>query len=152
MDTPQDNPIIRLQTFVVALLLFAIFGVLGYLLTAFGGSVGEDPGAGLRLEARAAAEQSSAEILEPVGWVSPGPDQLEAAAAAIAARPAVAPSEIVVPGSPTAIEQGSAAAPEEQDQDQQDGQDEPATDAEAPDDASSDEQSQEHDPTAAAAE
>lgn len=113
MQTSQDTPILRFQTFVVALLLFAIFGVLGYILTAFGGSVDKDPRAGIRHEAREAARQSSADILAPIGWIEPKPEQLEAAAAALVSRPSAGPSSVVVPGSPTAIQQASAQPAEE---------------------------------------
>jgi hypothetical protein len=124
METSQDTSILRFQTLVVALLLFAIFGVLAYLLTAFGGSPDQDPRAGLRLEARAAAEQASAEILEPIGWVEPDAARIESAAAAVAARPAPAPTSIVVPGSPTAIEQAAAAPPADESDDPADPSDE----------------------------
>ena len=116
MDTPQDTPILRFQTFVVGLLLFAIFGVLAFILTSFGGPADQDPRAGLRLEARATADQASAEVLEPIGWLRPDRDQLTAAAAVVAERGEAAPSEIVVPGSPTAIRQMAAQPPAEEDE------------------------------------
>lgn len=112
MDTPQDTPILRLQTFVVALLLFAIFGVLAFIMTSFGGPADPDPRAGLRIDARAAAEESSANVLEPIGWLRPDKDQLTAAAAVVGDRGEPAPTEFVVPGSPTAIKQ-AAAQPDE---------------------------------------
>lgn len=113
MDTPQDTPILRLQTFVVALLLFAIFGVLAFIMTSFGGPADPDPRAGLRIDARTAAEESSANVLEPIGWLRPDTDQLTAAAAVVGDRGEPAPTEFVVPGSPTAIKQAAAQPDEE---------------------------------------